>query len=605
MGGISVKGRAVDNLIAAESPWLQPARLWPILWIVVSAMLILNNWNVIVTRAGWDPDDQLRLVQLRDFLAGQSWFDTTQYRMNPPDGAPMHWSRLIELPLALVVLIVKPFFGQAIAEMVAGTLIPLIALGFTAAIAGRIAIRLGHAQAGSIAFLMTMLSTTLLAQFRPMRIDHHGWQIMLAVLALWTMFWPHKKKAGIVLGLVLATWQHISLEGLPAATAFFVLLGWRWIVEKAHGERLLWTVTSFSGTTFFLFLATQPHWLSAVSYCDTISPPYLAAIGMAAIIILPTVLIEPEKRLWRVVATAIAGCAAIATILLIAPQCAGGAFGNLDPLVRQYWYGHINEGLPLWHQDFQAIVFVMAMPLCGIFAFRFLDGNVVLVQRDDRRMALYFMIYALVVSLLVFRTVTVATVFAIPLVAVWVRELFDRYRASAVTLKRVSFVGLMIFLFIPGVLASQVAVAMQNLLSKPVIAKPASKTAGNDKCATVASLATLSALPSSRLLAPFDIGPAILLTTSHTILASSHHRNEKAMHDEIEIFRSKPNRARSFIQQHEIDYVVVCADLPELANYRKMNPDGLWAALSKNKAPDWLEQRPDMGEGIKIWRVIR
>jgi len=31
-----------------------------------------------------NPDDTMRLLMVRDFLAGQSWFDTTQYRFLPP-----------------------------------------------------------------------------------------------------------------------------------------------------------------------------------------------------------------------------------------------------------------------------------------------------------------------------------------------------------------------------------------------------------------------------------------------------------------------------------------------------------------------------------------
>ena len=192
-----------------------------ILWLIISAILIFSARDVIINRSGWDPDDQLRLVQLRDFLGGQSWFDTNQYRLNPPYGAPMHWSRLIELPLALVVLITRPFFGQAIAEMIAGTLVPLITLGLLAYILGRIATRLGDAKAGVIAIFLTLTSTALLPQMQPMRIDHHGWQILLAAVALWTMFGADKKRSGVVLGLALATWMHISLEGLPAAAAFF------------------------------------------------------------------------------------------------------------------------------------------------------------------------------------------------------------------------------------------------------------------------------------------------------------------------------------------------------------------------------------------------
>ncbi len=603
MGRVSVNTDAT----AGVSKWMQPARLWPVLWLIISAMLIIGSWNIIVTRAGWDPDDQLRFVQLRDFLAGQSWFDNTQYRINPPDGAPMHWSRLIELPLALVVLIIKPFFGQAVAEMVAGSLIPLIALGLTAAMAGKIAVRLGGIAPGAVAFLLTMLSATLLPQFRPMRIDHHGWQITLSMLALWTMFWPDKKRAGIVLGISLATWLHISLEGLPAAAAFFLLLGWRWIVDKAHGQRLFWTITTFALATPALFFGTQPLWLNALPYCDSISPPYLAAIGLAAAVMVPAIALKPDNRLWRLAMAALAGFAALSSILLIAPQCSRGAFGTLDPLVRDYWYMYINEGLPMWHQDWQIITFVMAPPLCGLLALRYLNSDNRQEEKGDRLTAAYFLIYALIISLLVFRTVTVATVFAIPLIAVWIVQLFAQYRKCEIPLKRVSYVALMIGLVIPGILASQAVSAVEKIVAKPV----ASKAQKNDEepsldgCSGVASITALNALPPSRLIAPFDIGPRILMNTPHMILATGHHRNEKAMHDHIEIFRSKPDTSRTFIEKHDIAYVVACPEEPELFNYRKKNPEGLWGTLYNKRPPNWLRRMPDMGKGIQVWRVIR
>ena len=99
---------------------------WPFIamWLLASVLLVWLSRDTVSTRAGWDPDDQLRLVQLRDFLGGQSWFDTTQYRMNAPDGAPMHWSRLIELPLALVVMAATPVLGSERAEMAAGIIVP-------------------------------------------------------------------------------------------------------------------------------------------------------------------------------------------------------------------------------------------------------------------------------------------------------------------------------------------------------------------------------------------------------------------------------------------------------------------------------------------------
>ena len=46
----------------------------------------------------------MRLVQVRDLLQGQGWFDVFLHRMNAPYGLAMHWSRLVDGPLALLVL---------------------------------------------------------------------------------------------------------------------------------------------------------------------------------------------------------------------------------------------------------------------------------------------------------------------------------------------------------------------------------------------------------------------------------------------------------------------------------------------------------------------
>ena len=38
----------------------------------------------------------MRLVEVRDWLAGQAWFDLHQYRLDPPDGVQMHWTRVLD-----------------------------------------------------------------------------------------------------------------------------------------------------------------------------------------------------------------------------------------------------------------------------------------------------------------------------------------------------------------------------------------------------------------------------------------------------------------------------------------------------------------------------
>jgi hypothetical protein len=577
-------------------PWMPVLGLW----LAISVVLIISGWGHIVTRSGWDPDDQLRMVQLRDFLNGQSWFDITQYRMNGDEGAPMHWSRLVELPLALIISILSPIIGQPAAEMAAGTIVPLLGLGLTAYLIGQITTRLASREAGVIAVLITLISPAILMQFRPIRIDHHGWQIVMAVLALSTMFWSNKKQGGIVLGLALAIWLHISLEGAPMTAAFFVLLGWRWIFEKAHGQRLIWTITSLALSSFTLFLGTQSSGLSAPVYCDTISPPHIAAIAIAAAIMLPTIVATPKDWRIRLGVAAMAGIAAIGALLWLAPSCAAGAFGNLDPLVRDNWYIHVNEGLPIWHQKQQTAMAFLAAPLCGLLAMFFVQQETVGKERSELRVAAFFMIYALLLSLLVFRTISVAVIFAIPVIAMLIVSLFHRYRRSRSPAQRISLVAAMLILLTPAAIADQLAEFTLAPSAKAVVKADPAET---KNCQGATSVASLNSIPKSRFLSTFDMGPAILLTTPHEVLASSHHRNEKAMHDHIAIFLSDPDVAKIIIAKHKITHIAVCKDEAEMNNYKRKNPNGLWSQMDKGTPPAWLEPMKPVGDDIQLWRV--
>ena len=60
------------------------------IWLMTSLLFFLVSRDAIANWKMGDPDDQLRLVAGPRLARGQSWWDVTQYRMNLPDGGPMH-----------------------------------------------------------------------------------------------------------------------------------------------------------------------------------------------------------------------------------------------------------------------------------------------------------------------------------------------------------------------------------------------------------------------------------------------------------------------------------------------------------------------------------
>ncbi len=580
------------------------ARHLLLIWFAACLILLVASWQQITTLSGWDPDDQLRLVQLRDFLAGQGWFDNSQHRLNTPFGSPMHWSRMIELPLAGLILILSPLFGQTIAEMIAASLVPLLLIGASGWFLGGIAHRIGGASAAPIAMLLCVITPTLLAQFMPMRIDHHGWQIMLACLALWTLFRKPNRTSGLVLGGSLALWLHISLEGAPLAAAFFIWLGLQWLADGGKAQRLTSTLVSFSLLSAILFLTTQRLGLAAPDYCDSISPAHLKAIFAASAIMIGGSVWSPQSWPLRLAFILAAGSAALAIVYISVPQCAGGAFQQLDPLVRQYWYAGVTEGLPVWKQGNWAAIGWIVPAAAGLIGLVLLYRTLP-ADKDAKAQLAFFQATSFLIALLVFRASAVACAFAIPLLASWLARLLESYRSAAGAGQKMRAAATMFTIVMAGPLWMHAVNALpgQNETGKK------SQIAQADKasriCQSVSSVEALAALPKGRIVASFDMGPAILLTTGHSILASSHHRNNEGMRDQIALFRSPPAEARRIIENRGITHIAVCPGEAELKQYELRDAGGLWAEMNSGNVPAWLKPMPDMGKGIQVWRVLR
>ncbi|GAA0478919.1 hypothetical protein GCM10009096_21100 [Parasphingorhabdus litoris] len=588
------------------SGYLRKSGPFFLIWLAVCAVLIFVSLDQIVSGVGWGPDDQLRQVQLRDWLAGQSWFDTTQYRIAAPDSQPMHWPRLIELPLAFVTLLLGLVMAPSSAETAALVIVPLAALGIAMWLVAKITSQFFDRNVALLAAALTATAVSIIAQLRPMRIDHHGWQIVLALVVLWTMFWPSKRNAGIVMGIALALWLSISVEGLPLSVAFIALLAWRWIISLDEGVRLFWTLTGFLGSSVLLYMVNHGQLDVALNYCDAIAPAHLLACAAGGAIILPAIKFSPDSWIVRLIALAVAGLAALGVFYSTAPQCVGSAFGQLDPLVRDYWLVNVREGMPIWTQPWKEIITLFGGSIIvGLVSLAYIQWRKPeAIDRQKLFLLAYALMWAFVVSLLVQRAAAVAAAYALPLVGWAVHGAFQHARAIKRPITRILATVAVVFLILPGPLALGVIdMARGNgMQGNTQIAEPA---ASGPDCQFDDSLAQLNNLPPSYIVAPFDFGPKLLVQTSHSVLATSHHRNDAAMADQIRIFTSKPETARSILEDRNIEIIMTCPNEAELKTYAKKHPDGLWAKLDGGEKFEWLEPITLAKDSPSLWRIVR
>ncbi len=165
---------------ASRASRLHPFPVWVLVYAVVTmGVLLLLNLPVATDYVGGDNDDVMRLVQIRDLLAGQSWFDLTQYRLGLDGGTLMHWSRLIDLPIAVLIRLFAYVLTMEKAEALALLVWPLMLILPLMAAVAVAARRMGDDVTMHVALLLTSVFVVTANRFLPGAIDHHNVQLVL------------------------------------------------------------------------------------------------------------------------------------------------------------------------------------------------------------------------------------------------------------------------------------------------------------------------------------------------------------------------------------------------------------------------------------------
>ncbi|WP_298399898.1 hypothetical protein [Sphingobium sp.] len=591
---------------AAPANWLRHSgRIALLGWLICCVVLLARGWPMTQVNF-FDPDDALRLEEVRDWIAGQSWFDVTQYRVNPPDGAPMHWSRIVDLPIAAMILIARPLFGPVTAELLATLIVPLLLLGgltFATYIGNK---WIGGRPAALLGTAMLLTTPSILVQFPPYRIDHHGWQIMLSAFALCGLFDPRARRGGIVMGGALATWLAISSEGLPYVAFFLGAAGILHLRSANDTARMVWAAAILGAAGLTLAVATRGLVSLHAVQCDALTVPYLfPLVALAIAMPIADRLVGHGDWRRRLIVGGVGAGAAIVTLLLVGGPClSGDPFQTLGPLAYRVWYMAIMEGRPVWEQEPFRMGVIIVPPIGGLVA----TLIAAYAHRTDAQALTRWLIMALLlagatlVAVMVMRALSVAHLLAIPGLSWLVLTLVAKIQASSRSAVRI-FGTVSIAVLTPFGL-SAVWVGVATLFESPADAAPKKELT----CSPGMLMRDVRVLPPSLLFAPLDIGPTILVRTPHRIVATGHHRNASGITTVIRAYTARPDAARAIIAGVDrgkgADYLLTCDDLNEYRSYIKIAPNGLAAMLAKGRTPDWLEPL-QANAPLHIYRIRR
>jgi hypothetical protein len=575
-----------------------------LLWIAITIGFIWTRWPAVQWLVLSDTDDNIRYVQVKDWLAGQGWYDLSQHRFDPPRGGNIHWSRLVDLPIAGLMLFFRAFVDQGLADRLACAIAPLIPLLLLMLSLGFIARRLageGSRGAWFFAALAPLAAQMGLGMFAPMRIDHHGWQLAFALTMLAGAVDRDRVRGGVMAGVSSALSLAIGMEMIVYLAAGGALIALRWVFRQGGERRMLPYALSLGGATslcFVVFASTANRQM----VCDAISPIWVAifgaaSAGMALLCLLPL-------RDWpaRLGVGLLVGGGVAAFAWFNWPQCLSGAY-QISPELQKLWLANIREAKPITVQAQSLVVPLLAIPVAGLVG---LVWGVWTARRDPDTLWAWatvglMMLFSSALLFWQLRAAPAAQLLAIP-PAAWTGHRLVRAIISGGAKARIA--GVAGALLLTGIACAYPLTPQALALWRQATgakAKPWRPVAtarfnavnkANGRCRTLPALQVLDQLPPATIFTLVDLGPRIIATTHHSVLTGPYHRNGGLILNIHHAFDGPTEGFRAIAARHDATYLLVCPNFPEGTIYAARSPRGFYADLMRGKIPAWLHPVP-------------
>jgi hypothetical protein len=571
-----------------------------IAWLGFSLWYIFDRYTSIRYFGLGDTDDNMRMMQVRGLLHGQGWFDLRQYRLNPPFGANIHWSRLVDLPIAGLMLLLQPFLGGAAAERWAvgiAPLLPYLLLLFSLALTVR---RLIARRAFPLALAAIVFAGSTNGMFMPERIDHHGWQLAFIALAIAAIADPKRLRGGLVLGLATALSLAIGLEMLiylAIAGAAMVLF---WIDDRDEADRLRGYAMVLAGGTALAYLAFASY-ANRGPICDALSLVWLSDALLGGALLYGLAWLSPADWKRRLMLAVAAGVAVAAFHALMWPHCLHRLEG-VSPEVDRLWLSHVREARPIYRHGWVIATLTLALPITGAIGW----GLLAWVKRADReslRRTVAAALPGLVATLLLFwqtRTGPAAQMLAIPGAVALVWTLVPIVWSSRYPAVRILGVAAVVVAGLGGA----VPWAMNHVPQKKRTASEAAIDKANRLCNSLWGFHPIALQPKGVVFTFIDYGPRLITVTHHDSIAGPYHRNGQQIADVMNAFRGDADQAHALIAKYRSNYLLTCPNSSTTTIFMSETPKGFYAQLQRGQVPKWLTPIAlPKDSPFRMWRV--
>ncbi|MEO6217607.1 MAG: AcrB/AcrD/AcrF family protein [Sphingomonas sp.] len=577
--------------------WL---RLTLFAWAVLVIWYLFARWTSVHWLMLTDTDDNMRLMQVRGLIQGQGWYDLRNYRLNPPQGFDIHWSRLVDLPIAGLILLFQPFVGWAWAERLACGIAPLLPLSIAMIGVSATVRRLVSPFAWPLAIVILVAScAATLSMFMPERIDHHGWQLAMLSMTAAGLADPKGTRGGAIVGVASAVSLTIGLEMLPYCAMAGAIICLRWVWDRADAPRITVYALTLAGGSALGF-ALFASYANQALRCDALTPVWLSVMVVAGALLFLLGRINPEQRWLRLALAVLAGAAIVIGFAMAFPQCLGRP-EQVSPELARNWLDNVREARPIYKHAFSTAFPITVLPVIGIIGACIATWR----ARATPKLAIWlpvllFSTFAGAMLLWQTRAGPAAQMLALPgatalgwIVLPWClnhKSVFVRVLGTVAA-----------FLTISGLFAGGIDYLP---IKKPE--KQINKTVNNasGRCPMIWALAPLDRYPAQTIFTFIDLGPRLITVTHHSAVGGPYHRNGDAILDVQHAFGGTPDTFRAIAKRHGATLLLVCPNMAESTVYRVRNKGGFYDQLATKKTFPWLEPLPlPKKSPLRLYRI--
>lgn len=566
-----------------------------IVWLAVTGWYLYDRWGQIRWWSLGDTDDNIRLMQVRAWLDGQGWYDLRQYRLNPPGGFDIHWSRIVDLPIAGLILFFRLFTTPAWAERIACGLAPLLPLSVVMLALSATLRRLVSPFAWPVGLGLLLCANATMLMYMPMRIDHHGWQLAMLAVTVAGLCDPHARRGGALVGLASAVSLAIGLEMLPYAAMAGAILTLRWVWDRAEAPRLAVYALTLGGGSAAGFAAFASNANYAMR-CDALTPVWLSVTVVAGALLFVMARINPASRVARLGLAVVAGGIIAGGFASLFPQCLTRP-EQVSPELQRNWLNNVREAKPIYKHPLRVALPMAIMPVFGMIG---AIAAAIRYRTMGWTAIALFTGFACAMLLWQVRAAPAGQMLAVPGIAalLWMAlPWINRLRSPLLRVPVMVAAVLLPTGIVAGLILKKLPAAQANAYAQRV-------NRATGQCVRTSVLTRVNAYPKATVFTFVDLGPRLIVTTHHNAIAGPYHRNGDAILDVQHAFQGNEVQARAIMKRHGATLLLICPDMAESTNYRARAPGGFYDRMAHGWVPDWLTPLPlPKGSPLRLYRI--